>query len=170
MPALMDAMSWETKPTFKYSPVYVVTADIVAPFADVYQTIYYPAPNNPIYRASITGNRIIIEYIHDPCFPDIPSLHHSVEKTLEDFGINNCVLAGFTENKQPFGKIVPIDSSVRKNFIHTMSQDMQIYSLGRFATWRQILLDDLVGDIKFIEEFIVQKDSYSATKSMLSRH
>lgn len=36
-----------------------------------------------------------------------------------------------------------------------------IYSLGRFATWRQILMDDVVKDVKVIEQLIEQRDNYS---------
>jgi hypothetical protein len=35
-----------------------------------------------------------------------------------------------------------------------LTEEHNIYSLGRFATWRQLLLDDLVKDIGVIEKLI----------------
>ena len=41
-----------------------------------------------------------------------------------------------------------------------MTDTYKIYSVGRFATWRQLLLDDVVEDIAIVEEFISNQDNY----------
>ena len=59
-----------------------------------------------------------------------------------------------TDSHQEFGKIRPIDENIRKEFIFQMTSKHNIYSVGRFATWRQLLLDDVVDDLKVVEQFI----------------
>ena len=42
-----------------------------------------------------------------------------------------------------------------------MTNKYKIYSVGRFATWRQLLLDDLINDLKMIDSFITSDSNYS---------
>jgi hypothetical protein len=164
MPELMKQLCWNDIPQFNYSPVWVVSADIIDPFVDVYQTLYFPDEELPLYRASITGNRVILEFISEPQNPICGSL---ADEWLAAFGITPKELANEKVTIQRYGKISPIDELTRKNFIFNASQERHIYSLGRFATWRQILLDDLIHDIQFIESFITQRDLYHAQKSII---
>lgn len=165
MPELMKNLEWQPLPEFKFSPVWVLTAQIVNPDVDVYQTIYFPDPAVPIYRASITGSRIIMEFIDDP--RNHTTAQCLTAQWLPYFGILPASICDECLTTQRYGKISPIDDLVRKNFIYNASQACHIYSLGRFATWRQILLDDLIGDIQFIESFILQRDLYSVQKTMI---
>jgi hypothetical protein len=41
-----------------------------------------------------------------------------------------------------------------------MTTKYNIYSVGRFATWRQLLMDDVVDDIQHVERFIRSKSDY----------
>jgi hypothetical protein len=41
-----------------------------------------------------------------------------------------------------------------------MTDKFGVYSVGRYATWRQILLDDVVRDIEIVEGFVTQRDGY----------
>lgn len=164
MPVLMEQLDWnkQTMPLFESKPVWVLSAEILDPTVDVYQTLYFSDPELPLYRASITGNRIIMEFLSHP---DLGP--RGIDWCLRMFGIRSSMMTDETISVQRYGKITPIDESIRKNFIFTTSEQRHIYSLGRFATWRQILLDDLVDDISFIESFIVQRDLYSAQKSII---
>jgi hypothetical protein len=164
MPVLMTQLGWDSMPVFGSSPIWVVTAEILDPIVDVYQTLYFPDPDLPLYRASITGNKVILEFMKDPEGTSCGSL---ADEWLTAFGIQPRVLANEKISVQRYGKISPINDLLRKNFIFTASQQHHIYSLGRFATWRQILLDDLVNDIQFIESFITQRDLYHAQKSIV---
>lgn len=164
MPELMKQVGWEPRPRFEFSKVWIVTAEIESPLVDIYQTIYFPDPKAAIYRASITGNRIILEFIEDPC----GTLGESVvQRWISYFGIVPKVLVDEKVVEQKYGKISPIDDRLRKNFIYQQSERSHIYSLGRFATWRNILLDDLIHDIQFIDNFIAQRDLYSASHSTI---
>jgi hypothetical protein len=166
MPELMRQVNWPMIPDFKFSSVWVVTATITAPEVDVYQTLYFADPELPLYRASITGNRVILEFISDPRDRICGSI---ISEWLEAFGVCATSHTGDCVTEQRYGKIAPVDDLVRKHFIFTASEQNHIYALGRFATWRQILLDDLVQDIQFIDEFIAQRDLYSVKKSLISR-
>lgn len=153
MPVLMRMMDYPC-PEFKYRSIFTIVADVED--CDIYQTVYYPNPKLELYRMSITGNRVIAELIA------LPSMDHKeyIEHFLElDFGISDSI-ANLKVSKSKYGKIVPIDESIRRDFIRTMTRQYNVYSLGRFATWRNILLDDVYYDIKAIKESIA-KEGYT---------
>lgn len=115
---------------------------------DMYSTMYFPGSETNMYRASLNGDILIIE-----CMGLIEQC--DIMDACVSLGINY----GRTENieidhKQSSGKITPIDDRARKEFIYRLSHNFNIYSLGRFATWRNILLDDVVDDIVKIREMI----------------
>lgn len=63
-----------------------------------------------------------------------------------------------------YAKILPIDESVRREFIIWATEKHNIYSLGRFATWRpKVLLDDVINDINVIKT-IAQSTNYDQRK------
>jgi hypothetical protein len=153
MPTLMDMIGWERIPKFEFKEIYTCTWEIEAPEIEVYQTIYYPSDLDPAYRASLLGNRLIVEYIRQGQFSPV--------MILRDFGISNAKFGDGVFKRQKYGKILPIDDDVRKEFIMEMTDRWGIYCLGRFATWRQILLDDIVGDVNKIDGWITHKDRYN---------
>lgn len=156
MPALMKLVGWEP-PAFSWRPIWSVTVSFSRPKIDLYQTIYYPEPGVPWYRASITGNHIIIEYTSEP--PEF----ESIAEIFDDFGIpgSETILYHASKPKrQEYGKLLPLPESVRQEFILAMTDEYNLYSVGRFATWRQILLDDVVSDVRRVETWITQRNSY----------
>ncbi|NBQ49095.1 MAG: hypothetical protein EBV86_01280 [Marivivens sp.] len=132
----------ELQPEFRYSPITVKRYRVDR--CDVYQTIYYPSFQNNLYRASITGDLLIAEYVDEP-----NEFDHS--EMLKSFGISECQIDELEKVHQRFGKIEPIDELWRRNFIYQMTQRHNVYSLGRFATWRNILMDDVLQDIAVIK-------------------
>ena len=82
---------------FSYKPIHIRRFRI--PGADVFQTIYFPMPETNLYRASITGDILIAEYIEDgdgyDFFPAFGLNSHDCEEQA-------------TANKQ-FGKIKTIN-------------------------------------------------------------
>lgn len=159
MPVLMRVFGWNLIPEFKFRPIWsaqgVIEADV-----DVFQTIYYPEQHNPLYRASITGDHLILEFVS--YFSDDDLFQKQVEAVIEDFQLPPKVIINWGDGikKQEYGKLLSIDDKVRREFILAMTDLHNIYSLGRFGTWRQLLLDDLVHDISLIEKFISQRDGY----------
>jgi hypothetical protein len=141
---------------FNFAPIQVRRYKI--PDCDTFQTIYFPDPKLTLYRATITGNTLIAESV----IPETTA-SSAFEKTDEAefleqvFGIRGLILQ--TDTFQKYGKIAPIDDKRRREGIHRLSEEFNIYSLGRFATWRNILLDDLIGDIAAIKS-LMSGDKY----------
>jgi|TARA_R110000824_G_scaffold36912_1_gene114033 hypothetical protein len=158
MPTLMDIMGWPDKPEFPTQKIWTQKARIESPDCKVHQTIYYPDPTVPYYRISLVGDVVISEFIRKPEANIGP---HIMDVLLEDFGIKPNKLVDMKSSEQYLGKIKPINEEIRKQFIFEMTTKYGIYSLGRFATWRQILLDDVAEDVQHIENFIRSSSSYS---------
>ena len=88
------------------------------------------------------------------------------EKEIERaFGIalGNCEKLESVEQK--YGKIAPIDDAVRKQLLFRLTHEHNIYSLGRFATWRNILLDDVVDDITMIKKLLKANNAYDVRRA-----
>jgi hypothetical protein len=161
MPAMMQLVEWPEPPEFNFRSITSINVEITDPKVDVFQTIYYPGPDQPQYRASMTGNLLTVEL----CCKDASKLaevgiHEIVSATLGDFGLDGSQLINAKVSTQRFGKISPIPTETRKQFILSMTDRYGIYSVGRFATWRQLLLDDVVEDIRIVEGFISDRDQY----------
>ena len=154
----------EKMPEFQWRNITVVRAELDFD-CEVYQTIYYPGPE-PYYRASLEGRTMIIECIEtQPAALDSDDPNQWIWRCAEDFGLTAFGHCGFQRmpevHLQPFGKIMPVDDSWRRNFIFELTRKKNVYSLGRFATWRQILLDDVVKDVEQIERMIASGDNYT---------
>lgn len=130
------------------------------PRADVFQTVYFPTDRHSVYRASITGDLLIIEHAGDGEAGDW------FEDVLMAFGLDH---ADHIDNgTQQFGKIVDIDADARKRLLYKLTAEHGIYSLGRFATWRNILLDDVVRDIAVIKQLIKYDSPYDHRRSLFA--
>jgi hypothetical protein len=157
MPALMKIVGWKDIPEFPSTKIYTQRATIEDLECDVYQTIYYPDPLVGHYRVSVIGNVVISEHIREP---EKHIGEHIMSVLREDFGIRPNRLNNLKSSVQKYGKIRPINEELRKEFIYEMTSKYKIYSVGRFATWRQLLLDDVVKDIEIVEKFIYNQDNY----------
>lgn len=115
---------------------------------DVYQTVYFPDAEVPLYRASITGNTMIAESVGEPFA--VPAEAALLEEVFGIAGHSTPVESA----KQRYGKIAPIEPHRRRALLLRLTEHHGIYSLGRFATWRNILLDDLVHDIAVIKKLM----------------
>lgn len=162
---LVDSTKYECK------EICSVNFFIEEPFVDVYQTIYDVDETTPFYRLSISGNEGIFEgrkEAIDSLLEKDPYFNSARIILMQYFGINNAELTPPVKVVQPLGKIIPVDDTARRNNILNLSREKQIYSLGRFATWRQIMLDDVIGDIDVIEK-IMKQDNYNKTLYMCNR-
>ena len=129
------------------APIYVTTVDFTN--CDLYQTIYFPELDTPIYRASVTGNQLIIESMR-------PIDHALIRRVIETFGLSSGSVhtLGLFNMEQKIGKFEPLEEEYRKQLMFGITSDLGIYSLGRHATWRKILLDDVVHDIERIQSMM----------------
>lgn len=128
--------------SFDFASIVVLVGEV--PNCDVHQTIYFPGQNTSVYRASITGSKLIIECISAPT-------RSMIQEVFMCFGISTIDSTALAIQKQKYGKIVPIADRTRKDIMLAMTMSKNVYSLGRFATWRNILLDDLIKDIEAIK-------------------
>lgn len=118
---------------------------------NTHQTVYFPELRFPCYRASITGDTFIAEFIAG----DEDSFKYAFPIALNAFGLSMERVVDRVETvSQRFGKITPIDEVIRRRIISDLTIRHNMYSLGRFATWRNILLDDIVQDIAVIKRLI----------------
>ena len=152
LPVAISQLGIDAKAKFGREPINVQRWRINC--ADVYQTIYYPEAEEPLYRASITGNILIIESMAGESFKDS---YVDVDEVFESFGLNLSHMGGgflqqIDDVEQKYGKISEIDERTRKSLLYELTARHGIYSLGRFATWRNILLDDVVDDIAAIKK------------------
>ena len=152
MLVMMKKIGWKCKANFGRRRIWALNADIDIDI-DVYQTIYFSDFDKIYYRASIVGNKLIAEFCAEP----EQDAEYYCSEILSYFGMDEDTrihAKNVTMKVQEYGKIVEVDDEERKEFIYTLTRDHGIYSLGRFATWRQILLDDLISDLDVIHSLM----------------
>ena len=120
---------------------------------DVYQTIYFPDEGKYVFRASITGNILIIESVHNP---SKKTVNAELQEVCAAFGLNYFSDIDYNSEvvDQRYGKIVDLPRETREAILYRLTSQHNIFSLGRFATWRNILLDDVADDLPKIERLI----------------
>jgi len=139
-------------------PIYIVRYKVEVP-SFVYQTIYFPDPVTCVYRASLECQDLVIECQSDPDPVELQGAY-------EAFGLHSNDLYDEQRFVQDNGKIVDMDDSVRKRIIMELTEGFSIYSLGRYATWRNITSDVLLDDLPKIAALMKLSDSsrkYSMT-------
>lgn len=145
---------------FRCAPIRVSRA--ILPHCDVFQTIYFPDPRFGLYRASITGNELICEWVGNPDDSQESAAMLALSSVARAFGLPRILdYAGeliLDYAKQEVGKISPTDEWKRKALVARLTREHSIYSLGRFATWRQIMLDDVVHDAHVIKHLMAATD------------
>ena len=168
MPLLMEVLGLD-KPAavFEAKKIWTVTFDIASPDVDVYQTVYMADPEDCMYRVSITGSHVTCEFTHPPTEHQV-SLEYHQNILWQYFGITPFSCFGHFEiHNQKFGKLLPVDEETRRAFILHATDAHRIYSVGRFATWRQIILDDVVDDLRIVDRMLTQRSRYA---SLLDLH
>lgn len=177
MEVLMDELGYVgDRPAFVSTEGLVVTATIAD--CDMFMTRYYADPNIPWYRASVTGNKLIIEFsIREPQWRDdwlvedqVKEIARmAVEGVAYDFGFRQNKMFNIEAKRTRYAKIGRLsaqDRELAEAFMLWATTEHRVYSLGRFATWRSgLLLDDLVGDILKIERWMGQSQ-FNIRKSL----
>ncbi len=158
MPTLMKIVGWEDRPEFNYRNGWVVKANLIMP-SDLCATIYYPDPEVPVIRATLTGEFLQVEMV-----AEFDQGHWAVDRVMEhvlnDFGISNVAYSAEMVPQQ-YAKISPIADRERRKFIMAMTDQFNVFSLGRFAIWKTgILLDDVFHDIIKIQQMIRNGHNY----------
>ena len=154
--SLAKSLNYKDLPSLKSRPITTVSFDLSGDI-DVFQTVYYPSARNPFYRISITGKRVIAEFSEFSEDWDQEELLAGLLKIVElDFGITG-TLSNVNVSSQKYGKLIECDTDAVKTFLGWATRKHNIYSLGRWGTHRQLLMDDVVQDIKKIDRMIHNK-------------
>ena len=156
---------------FRSVPGYNLNFDI--PGIDVYGTVYIAEPEVIWNRISITGSRVTAEYsmvdanIANPILEAfangeaddavmrrfLPYLNDALIPLGMSHLLSKLTKENISVKRSQYQKIMPIPDAARKRFMLWASEKHNVYSLGRFATWRPgLLLDDLVNDVRQIEK------------------
>lgn len=169
MNVLADILDYDG---FKHSKFNALSGAIVTADLDtnVYASLYIPQPELPPYRISVTGSKLIIEYLPNKLArPVTASKEREVEKALALLGLQGTSFSNVDLRHQNYAKILPIDENERKRFIIWATEKCGIFSLGRFATWKPgLLMDDVVNDVRIIQNMIANDSTeklYAMRKS-----
>jgi hypothetical protein len=155
MPTLAKALQYPKDLGWKWIDGKIISTRVRG--CEAYCSVMVPDPNVPFYRASITGDQLIIELASKDPIGDPTRVIYKA-----------CEMLGLSERcdeyeivPQSYAKIAPIDEGERRNFIYWASTVTgRAYQLGRFATWRpRLLLDDLVHDVRLIEGWATSPSS-----------
>lgn len=154
----------------RYAPIGVIR--FLISDSDLYQTVYYPDPATPLYRVSITGNLMIVEFAANLDISSnlastdnaaVMDRYHMRDDICDSFGLSQYQLEPHsdfnTPHRQAFGKIADVPAIARRQVLFQLTSKLGIYSLGRFATWRNILLDDIPNDCRIIRN-LMNGDQY----------
>ncbi len=156
MPVALNALDIAHEFTFERSPIDVQRYRV--PRCNAHQTVYFPDTELNLYRASLTGNVLIVESVATikwmPCADQIDGA----------FGIRLSDCEPLGRVSQEYGKIVSLPDAARRALMFELTSEHGLYSLGRFAQWRNILLDDVVNDIHVIKKLLAT-DSYELRKA-----
>lgn len=158
MPVTTQALGIETA-ALKFTRAAITVQRYRVPGARLYQTVYFPEDGLGVYRASMTGDVLIVESMHEVIDQS------ALCTVLTAFGLAFSELISLGGVKQSYGKIAAIDDAKRKSLLFELTHHHDIYSLGRFATWRNILLDDIVTDIRHIKALLRSSAAYDLCKA-----
>lgn len=162
MPTLMRALNYPVNVEFKSVPGMNYRARL--PNCDAYVSLLVPDPEWPFSRLSLTGDELIVEAIGHSTVED-PNEVLSAALWLLGFPEEKMTIKEISATASQYAKIMPIPEEVRKDFMFWATDKHNIFSLGRFATWRPgLLLDDLVKDVRLIDGWLDRKNRYAAAR------
>lgn len=165
--SLGKIIGWEEFDVFfDLRRVYTCVFDIGKSFpvsSEVNQTIYVSDICFDMYRATLQGCKMIFEFVGLEEEKENKEREGKWGKEIIEimalFGIPNPILYfdpdefEFKRNSQ--GKISKIDEGKRKGILSSITEEYNLYSLGRYATWKpQLMVEDLVQDLERIREMI----------------
>lgn len=155
---MLIGVDYIPKDEFKSEPISIINVKLRK--IDVHQTLYFPEHDDCVYRASIIGDNMIIELVSQPSRIAAGAIACGIARK---FGLDadaHIDLDTIEIGQQKFGKILPIaNEALRRKTILDLTQQHGIYSLGRFACWRNVMMDDVYHDILSIRS-LVEQDAY----------
>lgn len=137
-----------TKEEFKRTSSTCITARLIG--VDAYLSAYVSNPDSYIARISVTGSLIQVDLSQEVV--ESVSVHAAQSILAEAYELLGISLIDDQDVRVHYGsstKLLPIDERERKRIIMKLTDEFNIYSVGRQATWRpKLLLDDVVDDVR----------------------
>jgi hypothetical protein len=171
MPALLDVAvrsdsdcdkEWEQHrgdySALKAEPITVMRTKLLPTVRSfVNQTVYFPENKFWTYRATLEKDLLICEAAGED---DQQCMLQEMPEIAAAFGLSWChhFQSECSFNVQPYGKMLEMDDDLRRSIIYQLTDKYNIYSLGRFATWRPLRADQLVKDVHKVERMIRQSE------------
>ncbi len=158
LPDIAKVCGIETEETFtKKSRTIIVKIIPLLIESNVNQTVYFPSLSYGLYRATLQENKIIAEILFDESILLGYEWSLFSKDLFKVFGL--CDEKFYDLNKistyyQSNGKLIPINNEYRKYLILELTERFGIYSLGRYATWRNITSEDIIPDIEKISHLM----------------
>lgn len=150
LPAVLNELKVEHSPA-EFRSQAITTVRVPLADVELYQTVYCPSVAHEPYRVSFAGSDMLMEYVGEGPQEPQQSWAYFCERIL---GFVPYVTADSTSKTQWHGKIVALPKARRRELIAQVTDRSGAYMLGRFGTWRQLLLDELVPDLKAICEMM----------------
>lgn len=144
----------KTDAKFEFANIYTVRYKL--PNTDVFQTVYFPGAETTIYRATVTGDDLILESTDVINTADMEYVVRVMGLTYPTQIINS--------DSQQYGKIRNIDEGERRRLLYQLTAEHNVYSAGRFAIWKNVLMDDVLKDLYVIKRML-DADVYNRHKN-----
>lgn len=160
MPVALRVLGIESDVSFERAAIKVQRYRV--PNCDAHQTVYFSDPDINLYRASVTGSLLIIESVYGKTLFDETQPPYAEIAGAFRIDLRDCEPLGTVS--QEVGKIVSLPDATRRALMYKLTSEHSLYSLGRFAQWRNILLDDVVKDI-FVIKKLLATDRYELRKA-----
>ena len=146
LPVMIRITGAYSKEEFRNFPIFVTKVKYDIPTIGVHQTIYFPGDETPAYRATLEYGTLTVESVNQPA--------NDLEIFEKAFGLTGIKPVNSAGGSQTLGKIVDIDEVERKRLLNYFTTKHKIFSLGRYAIWKNIKTDDLIKDLRRIDEMM----------------
>lgn len=158
LPHTLSALGVSAPPSAEFLRMPITVQRFRVSSCEAFQTVYFPTSAHSVYRASITGSLLIVEHADREPYGEWEA------DVTSAFGLPDACGTALTTVSQTFGKIKPVDDAARKALLFHLTRSHNVFSLGRFACWRNTLLDDVVADAAVIKRLILSNSHYEGFK------
>lgn len=147
LPALLKMLRMEFHHRFTAEPITTIFFDVPPEASvDAFQVVNITDPSNIFYRASLMDQKVILETMNPDHETEESQLTHTAAALANALWKLNLRKENATIHVIRPGKFHPIPKTARKQLLAKLTNDWQIYCLGRYATWSYKRIDHIAED------------------------